>query len=308
MRSTTLYFAGLLLCVTLLMPAGVSAQTHSITEEAYHDTLQNLIVLLQQQIGTLQAELRQRQTQDVVVAAPAGTALTETSFGETLTVTAAYPLTEPADVRGIAEPTHRAYYERVLELFPDEYDQMLGQVLVFQGTENTFDAFVETIPPDHKQWRYGTHEELLAQPYSDANTELIVHELAHIISYEKIPSVSRSDISNCHDYFDHHGCPAPGSYLSAFVDNFWTTADLNRAEEFARADDAFDVTYDYYESNEEEYVSDYAVLGPEEDFAESFMFFVLGMDPGGQDATAKVDFFSDYTKFKEVRAAINAAQ
>lgn len=60
-------------------------------------------------------------------------------------------------------------------------------------------------------------------------------------------------------------------------------------------------------SRERDYVSDYAMESTEEDFAESFMYFVLrSTPPSATEAAEKVQFFAAYPVFREERASINS--
>ena len=53
-----------------------------------------------------------------------------------------------------------------------------------------------------------------------------------------------------------------------------------------------------------DYVSNYAMESAEEDFAESFMFFVLDVEPEGSGADEKINFFYDDDTFWDIRGEI----
>lgn len=307
------------------VPSVVRAQATSSIEEQYRAALLQLIDLLQKQLSALQAELV--ETRSVVTDTPV-----ETEFKPVVTphphlneATAAYtvadtlvktPLMREVTVLGgyvadpetgnfyIAEALPSAYFNRVLSLFPTAYAGAIGQFVVFDGKETEYDAFVETLPPRHDAWVYAAHEDMLADPTSAVNTELIVHELAHVVGYDEIAGVPRPTTQTCVDYFDHHGCPLANSYLSVFVDRFWSAADLDRAETFATGESS---SVEYYKTHKSAYVSDYAASGPEEDFAESFMYFVLGKESRGE-AAEKVAFFGTYPALRTLRADVIAAK
>jgi len=59
---------------------------------------------------------------------------------------------------------------------------------------------------------------------------------------------------------------------------------------------------DYYTDHEDEYVTDYATGSTQEDFAETFTFFILSEKPQGNSVLEqKVLFFYDYTELVEIR-------
>lgn len=56
---------------------------------------------------------------------------------------------------------------------------------------------------------------------------------------------------------------------------------------------------------EYDHVSEYAMQSAEEDFAESFMYYVLDLTPeGGGRAQQKIGFFSEHETFERIRAGI----
>jgi hypothetical protein len=135
---------------------------------------------------------------------------------------------------------------------------------------------------------------MVSNPNSDENVELMIHELGHLVSYEEIIGVPRPLYTNCSGYFLGRGCPSQNSFLYQFVTRFWSNDDLFRVEEFSQTRNSSSRAYEYYDSHINDFVSDYAAIGPEEDFAESFLFFVLGIESSGSLAKQKVDFFNSY--------------
>lgn len=296
MRLRSIFIGGFLVFAVILIPFQTKAQT--VGEDAYRMLLLQLIEVLQQQISVLQAELVQQVEPEPQIETVIN------RLGDSVSVNAVYDIGDARDVDRISNREHREYFTRVFELFPDKYDDMIKRLEVYGGEDAIFDAYVETIPPKHEYWKYSVNSDVVEDD-DEAGTELIVHELAHIISYEGIPGVPEPYEVDCEDYFDIHGCPAENSYLREFVDTFWSSSDLRRAEKFAEFRDPFDEIYAYYELNEDEYVSDYAAGAPEEDFSESFMQYVLGDDTErGTIAREKVDFFRNYSMLVTIRREI----
>ncbi len=288
---------GIIICTIVLglylgVPAPSQAKEISAAESVYRVLLLDLIDVLQQQILLLQTELQARVETEL-------NTVEITSLQKSVDDVIQYSITQPAAVQRIKNKQHREYFTRVFEIFPNEYDVKLRQLEVFAG-EAYFDAFVETLPPDNKYWLYAAHEDLFYDIDSEPNTELIVHELAHIISYEEIIGVPRPAETSCSKYFKQYGCPAANSYLGQFVEMFWSGADLELASRRSDFEDAAA----YYKTHKDEFVSEYAAQNPEEDFAESFLSFVVGGDEVGSTATKKINFFNQYQKLLSVRAEI----
>jgi hypothetical protein len=216
-----------------------------------------------------------------------------------------YEIAKESDAKNSMNLEHLQYLKRVYEVFPDEYDDKLREFIVFEEAGGDFGAFVETIPPDHENWSFAISADLLGREKTVSNTELIVHELAHIISYESIAEVPLPSNASCHEYFKTRGCPKDNSYLSVFVDEFWSVSDLGRALTLRITPDAIDRVDEYFESNEDQYVSGYAALSPEEDFAESFAQYVMARGPQTNTAASKkVWWFDQHTQLQDIRRYI----
>jgi hypothetical protein len=68
-----------------------------------------------------------------------------------------------------------------------------------------------------------------------------------------------------------------------------------------------DVAWDFYTANEDDFVSDYAATNVVEDFAESFMTWVIEDTVTGESITAaKLTFFENYPELVTIRDRIRA--
>lgn len=282
-----------------VLPVPAQAQLSSASEDPYRATLLQLIAVLQQQIEALQSELAARET----ASGPSEAIRTESRLlPESARVIAEYSVTPTTGIDGVTDPAHREYVERIYELFPNRYDGQLARFAVFSDSNGMFDAYVETLPPRHETWLFAVNEAAVGEVGTEASDELIFHELAHLISYDTITGVAVPATQDCHEYFARAGCLAEDMYLHAFTDTFWSDADLDRALEFSLDADPVQSAYEYYERNERRYVSDYAALSPEEDFAESFAVYVT--DPILLDGTLqsrKVWWFDQFNELVEIQ-------
>jgi hypothetical protein len=293
MRHAQTFFILAVLCIFVSFPQSTNAQT-TRDDTAYRTYLLEIIELLQQQIQELTAA-RSR--------APASTVSPFTSFllEDEDDVVKRYILR--GDTFVIDDRVHREYIERFLALTPDTFDLFFKEAVIFDGTHN-FDAFVETIAPyKNDTWRFALHADMLEfRADSDGTTELLIHEFAHIGSYDSIPGMVEPSRSSCHDYFTEIGCPPTASYLNAFTKVFWSTQILDVLTEQGT------ISSEYSKRQfVESFVSDYAATSPAEDFAESFTTFVIENKPTGTLVKdKKVQFFYLYPELVTWRSEIRS--
>lgn len=285
----------------VLVPTSVSAQ--SLSQEQYRATLLQLIDLLTQQIAQLQQQL-ETQLLEGAEQAQSGQPRSYLSLPEV----AQYNIGSQVDVKNIPVTKHRRYLERVLEIFPDVYEDKIKIFKIFADGPELVDAYVETIPPTNDIWLFGVAEDTIKEVDSKNNTQLVAHEFAHVLAYTNQAEVPQVVSKNCGDYFDSQPCPLEKSYLEEFVSEFWNKTELARAKKTLDSDVEFDSLYEYYLLHESEYVTDYAALNPDEDFAESFVDFVFTEKPTRQETKdQKVRFFYQYPELLSLKAEILAA-
>lgn len=282
--------------VSILSFAPQAAQAQVVIDDSYRAALLELIIDLQKQIAVLEQQLALKQSSE-----------NPHSFSDQVKVVVSYPVTSLDKANLIPNKQHREYFEQVADIVPVAYHDYFKELVVFTEDEWFTDAYVETVPPKHNEWRYAVNEEVLFDDYGTSqDNELIVHEFAHVLSYEQIIGVAQPANIECSDYFKQTGCPLQSSYLGKFVADFWTERDLARAQGFRNSDDGVDSAYEYYELNKSYYVSDYAALSPEEDFSETFSYFVLKNSSGNGNSVKdnKIKFFYQFPELLEMRASI----
>lgn len=140
--------------------------------------------------------------------------------------------------------------------------------------------------------------------YSDVPSELIatlVHEYAHILSLnvaEVQPFAKTCDTIELDE-----GCAEADSYILAFEREFWAEYGSEAPDATNIDDEAADA---FYADHEEDFVSAYAATNVVEDFAESFMIYVLEDTPDTDDTVTarKLLFFSAYPELVDIRDRI----
>ena len=214
-------------------------------------------------------------------------------------VVSRYSFSDSDAVLNIKDTTEKEFFSRFFEIVPDQYDERFKEVVVFKGRSETMDAFVETIPPyTSHDWRFGIREDIFEFEATDKEmTMLFVHEFAHVLGYDGGVTADITDSSSCHEYFVW-GCPPLDSYLESFISTFW-------GEE--RLDDFVDYGSDAWTKSEREamFVTTYAATAPEEDFAETFVEFIVETRPNNSSLKhQKINFFYQYPELVKLRTEI----
>lgn len=127
----------------------------------------------------------------------------------------------------------------------------------------------------------------------------LIHEYAHVFSFDHADFDRKAPSCDTLDLFE--GCAADDSYLYEFYVAFWAGYTDAVDVENTDPDDAWQFYLDY----EDDFVSDYAATNLGEDFAESFMTFVIEDSFDGPSVAAqKLRFFTQYPELVELRAHI----
>lgn len=130
----------------------------------------------------------------------------------------------------------------------------------------------------------------------------LIHEYGHILSLGVADA--DPDVTSCDTLELSEGCLAPDSLLLAFDERFWLPYGSDAP---TPDDDDPDAAAAFYAAHEEDFVSDYAATNVVEDFAESFMTFVLEDRPEDSSPVAeKLLFFWDVPEYVEIRDRIRA--
>ena len=152
----------------------------------------------------------------------------------------------------------------------------------------------------------------------------LIHENAHILSLNENQgdnkSLSEDDAStpetykqqmkngeySCapNYYNDLAGCMKENSYLNAFYQEFWAEIyhDFKWALEFDDYETFSEHNTEFYFKYQKYWLTEYSSENPDEDFAESFMAFVLKEKPSAPTfAEQKILFFYQYPELVEMR-------
>lgn len=152
-------------------------------------------------------------------------------------------------------------------------------------------------------------------------TFTLLHEFAHLLTLNSTqvpPSIDifdnpnndtiyQTELAACPQYFPGEGCSNVDSYINQFFDRFW----LDLYDEWQKIDSEpdedtyYDLLDDFYNTYEDQFISDYAPTSPAEDIAESFAYFVLSPKPEPTSIVSeKMLFFYEYPELVQLRGQI----
>ncbi len=127
----------------------------------------------------------------------------------------------------------------------------------------------------------------------------MMHELTHV--FAQAPGdqlIVQPTGDGCATYFNGVGCFTDDSYLWAWIQEFWSPAELDGLPADGSPDDDRDAEQRC--RSDARYTGAYAAVHPEEDFAETFSAYVYDVetDPALAD---KLAFFDRYPEFVAIR-------
>ena len=239
-----------------------------------------------------------------------GDALSEASYASVPPQVAEYQ--EQDDTR------YREIWQFVTDVIPlDQRTQVSEFVLYTDGVGGSLGAVEQGNDP--QSWLLELDSEDSAY-FPELSTTLI-HEFAHMLTLND-SQITTDDsvfynpddeqlyedaVNSCSTYFLFEGCSNNDSYMTAFYDSFWPDIyyewlDLNDEEDQDVLDENLDAFYQEYA---DQFVSSYAVTSPEEDIAESFMYFIFTARPDGYTISSqKILFFYAYPELVSLRERI----
>ncbi|MCG8451881.1 MAG: putative zinc-binding metallopeptidase [Spirochaetales bacterium] len=147
-------------------------------------------------------------------------------------------------------------------------------------------------------------------------TTTLIHEFAHILSLNsnQIIAVNWNEVDFQEDeeddrYWTSEGIAQEDSYLNLFYQRFWTDELLEAVWNIEDADDDEEYTKlwnDLSIATYTDFITDYAMTNPEEDFAESFAYYVMNPipEPTGTLSIEKVLFFDSFPEIQSIRTEL----
>ena len=206
------------------------------------------------------------------------------------------------------------------DIIPADRRTHITRLVIFtDGAGNSLGALEQADNP---------HDWMLEMDMLDAGdfsilSTTLVHEFGHLLTLddtqvavdEKIfdnpddQQIYNQEAAACPTYFMYEGCSRPDSYINSFFQRFWPDiyAEWQGINATTNPDtlDAKLETFAYKYAGQ--FVDDYAATSPEEDIAESFVYFIFRPKLSGSGiAGQKYAFFYDYPELVSLRERILA--
>ena len=206
-------------------------------------------------------------------------------------------------------------WQFVTDVIPADQRTLITKFVVYtDGVSNSLGAVEQT--DNSHDWMLEMDIED-ARNFPDLSTTLI-HEFGHLLTLNDTQVTTDDKVFNnpddqqiynqeaaaCSTYFMFEGCSWPDSYINQFFQRFWPAIyDEWQIINNETDQDILDQKLDsFYQEYADQFVSSYAVTSPEEDIAESFMYFVFSAKPAGDTiAEQKILFFYEYPELVDLR-------
>lgn len=209
--------------------------------------------------------------------------------------------------KGADEVLNKTLWEKTLLILPEDYDVFIKKYIVFSDGREGINASTGTDANDNSEYEFYIDP----KDAFDENDEFepkrfilnIVHEYGHVIAQNNTQIDVKSKEPGTFIVTD--GRLNEDSYLYAFYKRFWVdhydAAKIRR--EISDPTEKRQVQLDFYEKHKDEFITDYATVSINEDFAESFCYFVLMKEiPEDQQLLFdKIRFFYEYDELVELR-------
>jgi hypothetical protein len=198
--------------------------------------------------------------------------------------------------------THEYLWKFYTDVIPASQRKDITEFILFtDGADNIIGAVDEADTPN--TWTMEM-DIIDAQDLPTFATTLI-HEFGHVLTLND--TQISDNTTSCADYMTIDGCSKSSSYINAFYNAFW--ADIYKewasTVEFSNGEVNEDAVITFYDQYSDQFLTDYAPTGPEEDIAESWIYFIFSQKPAGDTiAEQKILFFYDYPELVNLREEI----
>ncbi len=214
---------------------------------------------------------------------------------------------------------HEAIWGLFTRLIPlEQRDFISGFSIITDGTGNRLAAVGQSYD-DAEEWVLEV--DILDSSNEYVLTVTLLHEFGHLLTLNsaQVPPILEifenphsnliyeRELAACEFYFPGEGCSNEDSYINQFFDRFWFDlyAEWQEIDSEEDEDEYYELLEEFYETYEDQFLTDYAPTSPAEDIAETFSFFILSpkLEPA-TIAEEKIMFFYEYPELVELRRQI----
>ena len=202
---------------------------------------------------------------------------------------------------GRQDETVEAAWRTLAEVAPPE---VLGDVELFAGFETNAEtlAFSGPIGEDNTRFAVAVDTRSVGSDAEELRLTL-VHELAHVLAQTEDQLDTEQPAGRCETLWNGLGCFRPGSYLSGWIERFWSDEALATLPEDGAIDEKAGVERCLLDPT---LVGSYAGSHPEEDFAETFAAWVFSVEVN-EAVESKFEYLAQFPELVSVRDRARAA-
>lgn len=215
--------------------------------------------------------------------------------------------------------SHEYVWDYFTSLIPVEERSFVTEFSILSDGSNNILAGVSPTYNNPSEWTLKVDIVDAGDPYS--LTYILLHEFGHFLTLKpsQVPpdprvfynpeneAIYEQAEAACPQYFTGEGCSNSGSYIDEFFNRFWSSfyEEWQGVNEY-RGESAYrDMLDDFYNIYKDQFLTNYAAAGPEEDIAESWVYFILSPKPElNSIANEKILFFYEYPELVALREQI----
>lgn len=186
----------------------------------------------------------------------------------------------------------------IVQIIPQEQsDRLLNSFMIINKKSDDTLAYVEN-EEDSSKFLMAVNEPMHLGTDKLERDLTIVHEFMHMLVLEQAKNIDYSDNSKpvCNGTIDEDFCFKNNSIYHSFITNFWTKSDLANYN-----------NSNFYEKNQNRFVTEYAASSPHEDISESFAYWVISDTISKDIIGDKQSFFGKYSNLVALKAHIRRA-
>jgi len=215
--------------------------------------------------------------------------------------------------------THEEIWKLFKRLVPVEEREIVSGFGIFTDGKYNYLAAVSQAEKNPYKWELNV--DIADSTQKTVLTFTLLHEFGHLLTLNRdqvevsVPiyhnpyseDVYQEEMDACQQYFPGEGCSNLDSYINQFFERFWTDlyTEWQVIDEEEDEDTRYNLLDDFYDTYQDQFLTDYAPTSPAEDIAESWTFFILAPKPElNSIANEKILFFYEYPELTELRARI----
>ena len=241
-----------------------------------------------------------------------------TVIGDELKTPLFYPVKKSLEDEQQDRDAQDEIWNLYTRLIPAEQREVLkGFVIFTDGSENYLASVNQS---DKDPYKWDLNVDIADSTQKTSLTYTLIHEQAHLLTLTKDQveasirlhhgfddDTYQEEVDACPQYFTGEGCSNPDSYINEFFNRFWPDiyAEWQEIDEIENERIRENRLESFYDTYEDQFLTDYAPTNPAEDIAESFTFFVLSPRPEQNSiANEKFSFFYEYPDLVDLRTQI----